>query len=660
MKSVLISDFEIIKSDNWIDSNNYDINELLIHIATIECDYIIIYAETLTKKGNRKDFSGIELIKHIRLTAEYNNINKKSILLLHWMPVEYYIDNNVENIFLFSPGIYRKRLPMDYINTTEFKDLEDDCNLNEFIFSSEKDEIISKHVFRNKIAINEFKQQIDTNNNLVIKPLWFKKLYYKEGYFNKSINTYNNIFNGELRILLIDDLANEWAEAIKNIAPNVHIECLTNYSESEKRVYDIKNIYLKMTKEFIDCIEIITENRNQSYRLEEDKKNLIYQLNSINKKIENNESVITENQKNLEKKIIEFKSFIKTQEKLSESILLYTEHITDNTFSSHYNDIIKLNKLFNEIIQLKNSINSLNIIIETEQQEKIKQSKQIQSNEERLNILMLENKKCNLKLPLLIEIISNKEYDIILLDMHLTANSENNLIIDTDGYKLLLKLNESELNISTVMFSATKKNIDNLFYKQEFPFLIKNKYIKGITPVSDFVEILKNINVRSQIYRLQNYLKLVISIPTYQRRIYESYDSPVYENKEMSPQGKKDAESQLNKVIYYLSSYIHSSNVIDLESIIEPLADIIRVNFFQEERSLKDRNRVSLFKEENLRTNKIPSKFSDINKLRNWKKYYITNPAEIQKKYDDFTKNLNLSIIEQLIKTTTNLIIFNQ
>ena len=142
MKLLLIApdSFEFAYTVDKISPTSKSNNEVLnVLIEIEEIEALIIPAEQTISDCNNGNFSGIELIKHIRLTPELKNINKLPIVLLHWHSIDYYITKDQENIFLYSPGIYRYRLPHCKIDFDILKQLALDESLKPYLFGSEND-----------------------------------------------------------------------------------------------------------------------------------------------------------------------------------------------------------------------------------------------------------------------------------------------------------------------------------------------------------------------------------------------------------------------------------------------------------------------------------------------------------------------------------------
>jgi len=227
MRLLLIApnSFEFSCHSEQVDTSSKPFNNILTELIGKKADILIIPAEQTIVSCFSPNFSGIELIKHIRLTPELENINKLPIILLHWHSIDYYINKTEENIFLYSPGIYRYRLPYDKIdfNLEKLPELE---SLIPYLFGSKNDKLINDHVFRNTIALDQFNKQLNNPSvDSIGEPLWFKKFFYKNfGSSDFQKSTVSKLNNLSLNIMLIDDLADEWKVSIHQLLPKSSIQ----------------------------------------------------------------------------------------------------------------------------------------------------------------------------------------------------------------------------------------------------------------------------------------------------------------------------------------------------------------------------------------------------------------------------------------------------
>jgi CheY-like chemotaxis protein len=218
-----------------LETDDVNIFQILENIIEIQADILIIPAEQSIKGVDATCFSGLELIKHIRLTPELAHVNKKPIICLHWHTLDYYIKKDKENIFLYSNAIYTYRLPNFKLELEKYKELDSD--LKPYLFGSDKDEKISEHILLNKYAIEQFEK---IESSLIEKPLWYKKFYFKK-IATSNISQSKIVLNTTIKskILLLDDLATDWETAIKSIFTKLEIEKHINLSSCENKIKSI-------------------------------------------------------------------------------------------------------------------------------------------------------------------------------------------------------------------------------------------------------------------------------------------------------------------------------------------------------------------------------------------------------------------------------------
>ena len=241
-------DFKLDNSNTIerVPSDNKSITDILLTLKDSLAEILIVPVEQTIKDSEEVNFSGLELIKHIRLTPELGDTGKLPIICLHWHSVDYYVNIDKENIFLYSPSIYRYQYPFENIDIGDLKHLEE--SLNPFLFGSEKDEYISDHVFRNEIAIKQFEQQVDNPElNVLREPLWYKKTYYKNYEFDSAKSKSKiDAISLPLRILFADDMADKWTKPIKKVTQNSQVISIKSLEEFEK-VFD-KKIFIDNLK----------------------------------------------------------------------------------------------------------------------------------------------------------------------------------------------------------------------------------------------------------------------------------------------------------------------------------------------------------------------------------------------------------------------------
>lgn len=620
-KALLISDSNFIQyNENLIFFNvsGKSLIEILINLQNVEVDFIVIYAELKLFYGKRNDYLGIELLKHIRLTPELANINRKPILLLHWFDISFYIEKNRENIFLFSPGIYRKKLPVFDIQFDKFD--EEECLdngeiLQEYLFNSENDEQLSAHHFRNQLAIEEFKTQSENKLiSILEKPLWFKKLYYKSGYFHRTIGSSNLPITQALRILLIDDLAIQWKESLLMILPNASIEYCISKDEALDR---INNLFLKKSNDRLEFNKLVEKFKKVIGIIEEkDKtiKDLVFSQKSIQQNINVSKKKIEESSNKIQLKTAEFNEFINSLMATGALLeLMMTEQtLVERLNSNSGKEVDKLQKTVRFLLKEKNileSEKSQNCINETKFEVINSKIKSVQSE---LNISKQERASLITEIQIKYDRLIYNELDIILLDMHLSHKSEGKEINEMDGYEILEELKQNNLNIPVILFSATNKSKDVLY--EQFPFLNKHYYLKGITPVSEFFKIINRLLRNTEINSIIGVIDEILAFPVYLSRFYHDYNSPDYDLIPMNRNNVEEVKKRFEDIKKLLNIYKSRMENTYLNSVLRELSNI-QSNFRL--RVLNPQQGFSLFSYSSLRYNKIRERCVQLNSLRN-------------------------------------------
>lgn len=250
--NLLLNDVEITK----IVINNKSFQDILNEIERIGKEnfdfYIIPAEETISNES----WGGVELVKHIRLTPDLKDFSLKPIVLLHWLSIDSFIKKDEENIFLYSPGIYTTRLPELKIDFGMLKSLDKGVDLKPYLFGSEKDEKINDHLYRNEQAIAQFESQLDdlSKYDIVAKSIWQKKILYRN--LNKKnvkeLVIVENVNFENFRILIADDFANQWMEAIEKVVSNATLIPSKNLYELEEKLNEKSRITKSKVKKIIE------------------------------------------------------------------------------------------------------------------------------------------------------------------------------------------------------------------------------------------------------------------------------------------------------------------------------------------------------------------------------------------------------------------------
>lgn len=250
---------------------------------------IIIFTEAKFNISSSQ-FDGVEILKHFLLTEELSTdfeeekiytFQSASILLLHWMPIEYYISDRTDNIMAFFQNVFRARLPilkesiLDKWKNTDLVETESFINANRrLIVFNENEEDKGEHEYRNKLGATILKDEISKKENVgngnlgVYKlPLWLKKhrfleknkLSRLEVLPNEVIDSFFGVFNpAQIHILWVDDESEIWEEALKKVIEKTKIKedyiltRITNIEEaleiSDFNKYDLILLDLRIDK----------------------------------------------------------------------------------------------------------------------------------------------------------------------------------------------------------------------------------------------------------------------------------------------------------------------------------------------------------------------------------------------------------------------------
>ena len=660
MKTILLADSEIIsyyKGDRieWFNTQNYSIAEILCHIEDEKPQAVFIYNELkLKNEPSRSKHNGLDLIKHIRLTPLKDNLHNLPIVLLHWLPIEHYIEKNLENLILFSSGIKRVRLPFTNSDFDVPARLSE--NITPFLFHSESDEKISEHQFRNEIAISQFEAELTSGKSILKdKPIWYKKLYYQQGY--TSVNIDETIVNSQLRVrlLLIDDLGDKWKAALLKVLPNATIEVCKNLSEVEAKIDEVQKQIKERRSDFSGKAskqsEILSEINDKQIELKDVSDKLTAEKNKLST-TQNNKSTVENEIKENDTKLRELLNELTKDGGIIEALIDYkAQDINTDTQKG----ISSLSLYITNISNAKKILINSEQVINTCNQAIANLSKQKSDKENELQALKLSYQTVSNELNKLFESLCNSEIDLILLDMHLTKESEGKEYKQMDGYKVLSKLRSVSLKIPVMVFSATQKDLTNLL--SEFNFLQRTTFLKGMTPVSTFVNSINDLETKAAGNRLISILDEVIVFPSYKYREYESYNAPQYEAKDITPTNKSSIGSQLLLIQSDLKNYLENKNVSYLTSIVLKLGNILREYRFKVQSNAIDKKN-SLFHNSNA-ANRINSSITDLMFYRNKTEHRAIYQAEISR-YNKWLEKLDLKEIEKYLKIVYEGLIFDK
>ena len=622
-----------------IDPTSLHIYEVLNELTNSDSEVLIIFADVTIGEYS---LGGIDLVKHIRLTPSLGEIFKKPIVLLHWLPLGKYIELNKENILLYSPGIYSFQLPCTSIDFERLKPLN--TSLKPYLFNLESDEQTSEHVSRNIEAIEQFKQEVNNQLNYIEKSIEYKKIVYNLDLKNSSVKTFDKILN----ILLVDDMSSEWEPVLRSFSPYSNFSSCRNIVELEYLIKSNK----KSNSELNEILkQNLTELKSKSSGLNDEN----YKLKQLNTDFKNAKLELNLSESNIEKYKTELTSLLQLVNEMKNEVL--SGAITDimdtsgvpidnNKKQQLTNYLIKLNDL--EILKTKIKNTELTI---TNLNEKIPDFE--------IRIPLLEksiiayNNKCNeLKTSVKNQLkqVQSNSIDLILLDTHLTPESESKPMNESDGVKVLEILNQNNLSIPTLIFSATTKKLDSLY--SEYLFLNTDRFIKGITPPSELSKSLYisyNNKTCNQIVQL---IDFIMEYPDLKYREYSALNSPIFVLKHFSISHSELIEKfQLVKLLIQLYARNEFKNLL-LQSVYT-LGDIQKDFVFKIKSEKKS---ASLFHNSKLETNKIAHKSEELNFFRNKIAHKPTDDKET-KRFEDLKSVLSVVEIKSYIDLLFNYMI---
>ncbi|MFN8353692.1 MAG: hypothetical protein U0Y10_04580 [Spirosomataceae bacterium] len=657
MNAILISDMKLLSSYNgtevdFMDTTTMTVPLVLDAIERLSPELIFIYSELLLAGARRTEYKGLELLKHLRLTPLSNNLNNVPIVFFHWLPIEQYIENDIENLILFSPGIKRVTLP--------FRSLAFDCpmalteSLIPFLFNEDKDEKISEHQFRNEVAINQFEtQSVLGEVNLKDEPIWYKKLYYKQGYFSKSIDGNKTLINQQLKILLVDDMGDKWKPALLKMMPNATIDVCKTVVEAQQKISKLQNSIITRRNIFNKKVNELTSFNNEIEGKQQERSSILVELAAINNRLNTNRMDLSDKENKVMDKTQQFKSFLAELLQNNGLLEILIDSKTDNLNTKSRQEALKLSTFITEISNWKENIISFqNSIKENEKrrEEYVKRKNEIENEwtDLKKGQSLISTSAANL-----LESLFTNEYDLILLDMHLTKESESKQPNEMDGFLVLQAIQEAGLKIPSAIFSASTKKVEVL--QDKFRFLQKHQFIKGITPIQKFCEIIKKLETESATNRLLAIIDEIMVYPIFKCREYEAYDSPNYQTIKIN--SRNEIESKLKIAKEMLRAYSSTNNKDYLKNIVQGLGDILRDARYKVESGAYKRDR-SLFYNPNLANNRIDSRSVELSSLRN----IITHGPKDTKEtivYEEWCRKLDLNEVEKHLITIYSGLIFD-
>jgi len=551
-------------------------------------------------------FGGIELIKHIRLTPELDNINKAHIIALHHQNIDNYIKADLENIFLYSPALTLVKIPDALPHLYSLLSL--DKPLHTFLFESERDEITNTHHFRNKLAIEQMLHQM--NNpipRLLEKPLWYKKLYYRN-YGSKTFSDNQAVsYENEINVLLLDDLGKEWSEALLKVLPNAKINVFNNVKDSSEQLIGLDKKYEETRNQVKSCVKQLQANYSLKRELDEKHKllkeaisNSEFQIKGAGNKLEKlrvgltesrtklHELTKSENAENLLSKLIDFKETETIESVDKKNINLISDLV--NEFFKKITLTKETNSQQEKYIE-KLSIDKRNII-------DIAQKLTETDNHVKVALTNLDK---------LIKLVFEKAYDFVLLDMNF--DTEKGVSSIKAGIKLLDIFDQLSFDIPIIIFTASTTQAATL---SKYP-----TYIKGMTPLVSFVETIEEVVANSQIFSLLNLAKQLRQFELYFLRSYDYVDRRLYDTEVLSVDGVHKIKNHLKSIISSLENLLKESQSDENKIFSDIIVELGKIQELRIKSLDKDKTGESIWFNQNLSKNLIDNKEVELRKARN-------------------------------------------
>lgn len=618
-----------------INTQGQNMGELLNTIENSAADFMLIPAE---QEIEGVAFGGIELVKHIRLTIDLGEMAKKPIVLLHWLPLDYYIKKDKENLFLYSPGIYAIRLPIKYKVLPSMIDVNE--NFTPYLFNSEKDQVISSHVFRNQIAIEQFKHQVNNpGEGLETKDLWFKKLFYKN-HSNIKHDALKKIdkVTEEVKILFADDMASEWQVALKTIMPNAILSAFDNKAEIIKQLETINQNKQEIIQTFNAKTRELRKLQQDDFNFREDKTTTKNELKTKENLLTNNEKkfgIIQAEDNSLKTEFSKLIKLLSSDGGLLE--VLISNNDTDDINEKSKKDAHELSEIIRKILINRTELKTNKSAVEKIKAEIEKLKSHITTADDNIKKIITDKKSKQVELDQSIDALFKPTFDLVLLDMHFTKATENIKIEDTDGYEILQKINELNIHLPVVIFSASTKDFHAVMKK--FPFVI-NRFIKGISPAVEFIKIAETACQNREINNLTELITQLSNFNTYYGRKYYAIDNADFAIYTIDNAGKVDIKSKLNSILGKFKHYQQDSNIQQLIEVIQLIGNI------QESRlSLPQQNRENSFWYiDNIQKNKIGDDELFLKKNR--------NTSSHSGQTEEWKDKINLKYIRKLLIIT--------
>lgn len=467
--------------------------------------------------------SGVDLIKHIRLTDALGSLCSLPIILFSYEEIMQHLKTKRDNILLISPGCYPIQLPFyidKLLSTVEnlkyFESPEEMRNeIKNFLVWSEEDEIVSHHDNFNKYGpfkllkehYGSVPELLSKDYEKMTQKIWFKKYQFlktsqiipscsqefdkidlKKVVSNKKVlyidDEHRLGWSYALYSLIFEDLNEEIYDLFQSSDPFIKTQsgkfaCIDNYDEAIRLFEAYNNELTKTLSEYSDA--------------EQSKKKLSEQFNIVQKSLNNKGNEFEATRKSYDR----YDSEIKKTEKRIEEIKNHLSEKTIDDLSSLAEDFVDEKIGITEFTNTLGEIKELSDEFIRESQ-KLKQDKtvfkeidnrirklqekfeQTQNEYEKIKMAKFDAERrfaatCNRLCPF--------EFDLILLDLRLKRDKDKGSPPQKiSGIELLYQIKKFDPSIPVIMITASEKALN---YKEALDLGASGYWIKVVNSASN-------------------------------------------------------------------------------------------------------------------------------------------------------------------------------
>ncbi len=512
--------FEYI-SVNPLESPNLDtlLEKLAEFKDTPDIRGIILTDILVFSEGNTFEISGIELIKHIRLTEGLGNLRALPLILCNFNLIMDNLKMKRDNIILLSSGCHPVQIPFNidgFLSTIEnlkyFGSFEDIRNeIKEYIVWSNEDDSVSKHDNFNrygpfKLLMEHFgslPEHLVKDYELMTEKIWFKKYQFLET--QQILPSYTQEINEDefkkivpsKKVLYIDDEHRlGWSYALHSIVSG-------NNDENNYYIFQDSNHYIETPDNRFACIDnyevanklfethnkSLTDALNEFSDAEDKKKLLTKEYSQINEKFKTTKNRLNDIQRKLEN----IKDNIITTKEVLDGIPEKTEKTIEEFFDEYgqegkkLTDYLDKSKVITKLLEeYKNEHKLLSEYIEKENVIN-KELEHMKTDFKKLEEQFVDIKDKKAKSESRYRKADNElypfQYDLIILDLRLEKIKDKEVLpYEISGIKLLNQIKQFDPSIPVLIFTASEKALN---YKEAIGLGADGYWIKVVNSASD-------------------------------------------------------------------------------------------------------------------------------------------------------------------------------